>query len=353
MGGVVGQSVARPDAVVSDHVALGRRFGRVGIHVPAQIRVGDHVAGHEVVAGDGRPDAGEDDPIAVRVDHVAGDRRAVGVRVELDAAVGIVIDPVAAHQRVAGLGKVDAMVLVVRRKPAAVVNAVVLDGHAPRRGGGVPPRHRDADARVVVGDLVAAQSHLVGVDPRSDAVGSAGAVELQALDRRARPLGQDLDLALEGHRVVPDRGEGDPGRLELDAGEGVGAATKATGLLRLEGADHALRGTKWPRAAAGGRVRALRRRVQVARCPRRRTDPAQIGAPFGTPIRSPTPAHRPAAPTQALPGPVRRPARGMGCEPASASPYSAWPLPSARNPRPSRLYWPAMQGPTRTRSRHR
>ena len=71
--------------------------------------------------------AAEDDPLAVAVDHVALDQGALSVGVELDPAVGVLVDPVVADDRVGRGLDVDAVVVVGRGQAAAVMDAVALD----------------------------------------------------------------------------------------------------------------------------------------------------------------------------------------------------------------------------------
>jgi hypothetical protein len=81
-----------------------------GLDVLADLRVGDYVVLDQVVVRRLTPDPGEDDPLAVRVDHVPSDQGMVAVRIYVDAEVGVVIDPVAADDGAGGVVDVDAVV---------------------------------------------------------------------------------------------------------------------------------------------------------------------------------------------------------------------------------------------------
>ena len=70
---------------------------------------------------------GEHDPLAVTVDHVVVHGGVPGVRVELNAAIGVVVDQVPFDPRAARRLDVDAMVVVGRRQLAAVMDPAARD----------------------------------------------------------------------------------------------------------------------------------------------------------------------------------------------------------------------------------
>ena len=96
----------RPEEVVRHDVAdAGGARAVVVLDVVAVAAVRDHVVPHDVVVGGQRAVAREDDPFAVSDDQVPVDQRPVGVRVELDPAVGVVVDLVVGDSRVAGVAR--------------------------------------------------------------------------------------------------------------------------------------------------------------------------------------------------------------------------------------------------------
>ena len=199
--------------------------------------------------------------------------------VQLDAPVCVVVDPVVANHGIAALGDVDAVVLVGRGKRPAIVDPVLLDYHSPGRGVRVIRRNRDADRRVLIRDLVAAQGHPIGVDPGPDV--GACAVEHQALDRRAHTPGQHRDLAPQAHRFADRGGEGEVGLGQAELREPIGAPAEAAGLARVERLDQPLGRAKRVRPRPGPCIRAPQRRVAVAGHPDRRADTGLGGSRRG------------------------------------------------------------------------
>ena len=97
----------RPHAIEPGDVACARQLPV--LDVPAEHRVGDHVVLGDVPCRF----PSEDDPLAVAVDHVARDVRALRVGVHLHAAVGVVVDPVVDHADVVRRLDVDPVLVVV------------------------------------------------------------------------------------------------------------------------------------------------------------------------------------------------------------------------------------------------
>src|SRR5204862_699805 len=119
-------------------------------------------------------------------DHVACDRAPLSIRVELDAAVGVVVDPVVADNGAAGLRQVDPMPMIRRREHTAFVDSVSLDEEILGWRIAVKGTDHDAVRSVLIGYLVVAENEVVGVDLWRPALG-VDAVERHALDRRSRP----------------------------------------------------------------------------------------------------------------------------------------------------------------------
>src|SRR5205085_8255458 len=120
-----------PDAIARDDVAGPNgtdpargdvRDAGVGDNVAA-----DHVAPRRVTAV-----AGKQHAVAVVVDHVADDPGPDGQRIEVDPAVGVVIDEVAPDEDAGRVLVVDAVLMIGGGKPSAVVNAAGRDHHIHR-----------------------------------------------------------------------------------------------------------------------------------------------------------------------------------------------------------------------------
>ena len=256
---------AAADAVVADDVARSDLVVPVGLDVVADPGVGDDVVLDHVVGRGVRAGTADDHAGAVAIDDVAGDERALGVRVELDAAVGVVVDVVVADDDVVGGGDVDAMVVVGGGHPAAVVNAVVLDDCAVGAAVGVEAAERDADVGVVVGDVVSGEGHVHPVDRRARLVGSVATVEVQVGDGAARGLLGDPEATGQRGALAGVAGQRHLGGGDLDlVVRAVGAAAEAARLARSEGVDERLSCLQGLIHGAGGGVRAVRSGNHVA-----------------------------------------------------------------------------------------
>jgi hypothetical protein len=122
------------DAVEADQITPADPTVEVGIDIVADGGIRDHVPRDDIAARRVSMVADEHDPLAVAVDHIADDPRASRAGVELDAPVGVVVDPVAADQCIPGVFDVDPMLVIRRRAPAAVVNPILLDGYVSGAG---------------------------------------------------------------------------------------------------------------------------------------------------------------------------------------------------------------------------
>ena len=177
----------------------------------------------------------EDDPAAVPVHRVVLDDCAPSVREELDAAVGVVEHDVVADQPTAGVGDVDAVIVLGRRQPPTVVDAVP-DNPEAVRDVPVPGLRRDADAAARARDVVSEHARVRSVDRRAR---QRAAALLRAPRARApvqREVVEPVVVALE-HHPTADRGaltgrapERDPVALQLDLPLPVGAGAQAAGL---------------------------------------------------------------------------------------------------------------------------
>jgi len=185
---VVVQHVPRPDGIPVRPPGLG---------VVADPRVRQQVVVHVGVARRITVVAREDDPLAVAVDHVVVDGRVHGVRIELNAPIGVVIDQVPFDPRVGRRLDVDAVVVVGRRKLAAVMDAASGD---QRVGGSSPwPRaDEEADPGSVVGHVIARERRVVGVDRRTRKTVGVDTIKVKSADRDVVGASRDPEPADDG-----------------------------------------------------------------------------------------------------------------------------------------------------------
>ena len=158
--------------------------------------------------------------------------------------------------------------MVLRGQHPAVVDAVALDGR-PLRPAIVARPEQEADAGVVVRDVVVAEHHVVAVHARARQVRRVAPVEVERLDRdEVRRVGDPQATLQRGPltRVAADRHRR-PCAASLCHLHVllVEAGPQATGLTRRERVRQLLRGPVRARGRPGRRVRPGRRRDPVAR----------------------------------------------------------------------------------------
>jgi hypothetical protein len=126
--------------------------------------------------------AADEDSGRVAVDHVLLDQIAVGVREHEDPLVGVVVDEIAADDAVARCLQEDAVMVVLRRQDAAVVDSVGLEQDVV--GDAVADHGADveADRRVRVRHVVADERDAVAVHGRAREIESVPAVEVEVAD---------------------------------------------------------------------------------------------------------------------------------------------------------------------------
>ena len=215
----------------------------------------------EVVAG-GRPArAAEDQALAVGVDHVPRHVGAAGVRVELHALVGVVVDPIADQARVTGHRHVDALLEVGGRQRAAVVDAVALDRDALRNAEALVAEG-EADRGVVVGHVVVGEQDAPAVDDGAGRLTAVAPVEVEPAYHEARgaPVHDQPahhPRALTRARLERDRASRFAGATDRRRAE-VRAGAQAAGLPGAQGVHQPLCGPVGPPERARVGVRPAR-----------------------------------------------------------------------------------------------
>jgi len=199
-----------PEAVVPGDIARPDRPGPEGLDVVALRGVADDVPGHDVAAGRVRGGilpaarfAREDHSLAVAVDHVVGRKRILRVGVELDPAVGVVVDQIAPDHRADGSFDVHAVIVIRCGQSATVVDAVSEQGDAVSDAPTLEAAaDRDADAGVVVRDLGAADRDVRAVDPHVRRPARAENEPRQDdLARRLRDVDHAVDRGMRAGRA--------------------------------------------------------------------------------------------------------------------------------------------------------
>ena len=206
-------------------------------------------------------------PVAFPWIDVAADDGVLRVRIELDAAVGVPIDPVVLDHGAAGLLDVDAVVMVGARETPAVVHPVAADHGGDRAS--VPHRAEpEADGGVVVGHVVVEEADASGVHGGARQPAGVAPVQVEALDREVVGAACDPDPADDAYPLAvigPDHhgcsGPSTARDLDVAPVDAAAQAAPHAGAKRLaQSPDRA----EWLADRAPGAVRAARGREAVA-----------------------------------------------------------------------------------------